>query len=296
MRLAITGAAGFVGRAVAKHLSELNFVGSVRLVDREIPFSTEFESMELNLADTGAVDRVLDGVDRVLHLAALPGGAAQSDPALSRKVNLDVSLDLLNSLHGRRLIYASSIAVFGDSFPAAVDDDSIDNPTSVYGTHKRMVELAFADAVRRQAATGVALRLPGIVARPSSAEGFGSAFLSDVFHAVRGGQSYTVPTEPEAVSWLMSVKTCAANLVHALLSDFSEAEAITLPALPVSMENLVRSAARHGDSSKINFQKNLDIQKIFASHPPLATPRANALNFVSDLTLDALVDNGFADA
>jgi len=296
MRLAITGAAGFVGRAVAKHLSDLDFAGSVRLIDREISFPTGFEPMELDLADTGAVDRVLDCVDRVLHLAALPGGAAQSDPALSQKVNLDVSLDFLSRMQGRRLIYASSIAVFGDQFPAAVDDNTAVHPTSVYGTHKRMVELAFADAVRRQAATGVALRLPGIVARPSSAEGFGSAFLSDVFHAVRGSHPYTVPTEPEAVSWLMSVKTCAANLVHALLSDFSEAEAITLPALPVSMENLVRSAARYGDSSKVYYQKNTNIQKIFASHPPLETTRADSLGFVSDLTLDALVDNGFADA
>ncbi|MFK7841660.1 MAG: hypothetical protein AB8B54_05290, partial [Sphingorhabdus sp.] len=83
---------------------------------------------------------------------------------------------------------------------------------------------------------------------------------------------------------------------HALLSDFSEAEAITLPALPVSMENLVRSAARYGDSSNVGFQKNAEIQKIFASHPPLSTPRADSLGFFSDLTLDALVDNGFADA
>ncbi|ATW04718.1 NAD-dependent epimerase/dehydratase family protein [Sphingorhabdus sp. YGSMI21] len=294
MRLAITGAGGFVGRAVARHLSETRFDGSVRLIDREISDHPEFETVALDLAAPGALEDALDGVDRALHLAALPGGAAQDDPALSRRINLDLSLDLIGMMNGRRLVYASSIAVFGDSFPATVDDDTVPHPSSVYGTHKRMVELAFADAVRREAMTGTALRLSGIVARPGSAEGFGSAFLSDVFHVVRDGEDYQVPVSRTATSWLMSAKICAANLVHALLSDFTEAEPIMLPATRVSMEDLVASAARYGDGSKISFQRDNHIQRLFASHPPLTTDRAASLGYKSDGTLDELVDNVFA--
>ena len=296
MRLAITGAGGFVGRAVARHLSDMQFDGTVRLIDREISGHSDFESVKLDLADPGALDGALEGVDRVLHLAALPGGAAQADPALSQKINLDLSLNLLERMDGRRLVYASSIAVFGDSFPTAVDDETVVHPASVYGTHKRMVELAFADAVRRQAVTGAALRLSGIVARPSLAEGFGSAFLSDVFHAVRGGEACTLPVSPDATSWLMSVKTCAKALVHALLSDFTEPDPIMLPAVRAPMQVLVKSAARYGDSSKISFKRDDTIQRLFASHPSLTTHKAASLGFTGDLTLDGLVDNVFAYA
>ena len=296
MRLAITGAGGFVGRAVASHLSDMQFSGEVRLIDREISDHSEFECLEIDLLDPDTLDLALDGVDRVLHLAALPGGAAQAHPARSRQINLDLSLNLLDHLDGRRLVYASSIAVFGDQFPPVVDDDTAPHPTSVYGTHKRMVELAFADAVRRQLASGVALRLPGIVARPGSAEGFGSAFLSDIFHAVRGGDAYTLPVSRDATSWLMSASVCAGSLVHALVSDFTDADPIMLPAVRVSMGELVTSAGRHGDSSKISFQQDDAIQRLFASHPPLTTPNAASLGFASDVNLDGLVDNVFAFA
>lgn len=296
MRLAITGAGGFVGRAVVNHLNDMQFDGSVRLIDRKILRHSTFETVELDLTDSSAMESALDGVDRVLHLAALPGGAAQTDPELSRQVNLDLSLDLLSMMNGRRLIYASSIAVFGNSFPAAVDDHTVVHPASVYGTHKRMVELAFADAVRRQALAGAALRLPGIVARPGSAEGFGSAFLSDVFHAVGSGESYTLPVSGDATSWLMSVKICAKALVHAMLSDFTEAEPIMLPAVQAPMLGLVQSAARYGDSSKIGFERDDMIQRLFASHPPLTTQKADSLGFGNDSNLDGLVDNVFAHA
>lgn len=296
MRLAVTGAAGFVGRAVAARLADSGIASSVKLIDKVIEPLPDFECLQIDLLDKDALTNGLKNVDSVLHLAALPGGAAEADPARSRRMNLDLPLDMIEQMDGRRLVCASSIAVFGDNFPAQVDDNISPVPTSVYGTHKRMVELGFADAVRRGRVTGASLRLPGIVARPKSAEGFGSAFLSDLFHAVRNGKALTLPVSQDATSWLMSVKLCADNLVYALVSDFTEAAAITLGAVRASIEDLIVSLARYGDSSRIDFERDSDTQRLFGSHPPLVAQRSRELGFRDDGNVDELVDMVMRDA
>lgn len=289
MKLAITGAAGFLGQSLVRHLRQVAFTGEVRLVDRAFATEQPFETLALDLTEPNSVQSALDGIDCVIHLAALPGGAAQRDPVASRRINLDLPLAMIESLAGRRIIYASSIAALGGAFPASVDDATVPQPDSVYGTHKRMVELAFADAIRRGAITGLALRLPGIVARPPAAEGFGSAFLSDVFHAAKEGLTYTLPVSSDATSWLMSAEICAANLLRAATLKESEAAAVNLPVLTVRMEQLLAELGRVSDVTRIEHQEDPPTRRAFGSYPPLVTRRAEALGFVSDNSLSSLV-------
>lgn len=296
MRLAITGAAGFVGQAVARHLMACRPDVALLLADRAFDLPQGAPVLTGDLADPAMIAALCaPDIDAVLHLAALPGGAAERDSRASRAINLDVPLALIEAMQGRRLVIAGSIGVFGGTLPADVDDATVPVPSSVYGTHKHMVELAFADAARRGAIKGMVVRLPGIVARPASAGGFGSAFLSDIFHAAKAGAAYTVPVLPDATSWLMAARTCAVNLANAVLCDASERHALTLPALRVRIGDLVAELARHGDVSRLTFGEDRVTRTTFGEYPPLTTSRADALGFHHDGSLAQLVETVFGD-
>ena len=290
MRLAITGAAGFVGRAVVEHLVAHHPAIDLLLADRDVGRLVGHETLAGDLRDPATIAALTDdSVDAVLHLAALPGDAAEQAAALSRAINLDVPLNLIERMAGRRIVIAGSIGVFGGPLPDPVNDKTVPRLVSVYGTHKRMVELGFADAVRRGVTTGMVLRLPGIVARPAAAGGFGSAFLSDIFHAARTGTRLTLPVAPDATSWLMSVECCATNLVAAALDPRSEADAITLPALRVPMDALLAELGANGDIAGIDHAENATTRAKFGSYPALLTPRAEALDFRHDGSVAELV-------
>jgi nucleoside-diphosphate-sugar epimerase len=290
LRLAVTGANGFIGRALAARLAELGLAGETLLVDRQ-PFSIPgFACVSHELAATTQSVDLLRGSEVVCHLAALPGAASETDPELSRQVNCDLPLNLIEAMQDRRLVIASSIAIYGSAFGSVVDDATPAQPTSVYGTHKRMVELAFADAVRRSSITGVAVRLPGIVPRPVVSTGFGSAFLSDVFHAVLGGRSYNVPVAPDATSWIVSARACARQLAHAMLGDFTAGEALLMPATRAKMQDLVAEIGRHGDSSRVSYTEQPALRRAFGSYPPMEPRRALELGFACPETLAELVE------
>lgn len=296
MLLAITGAAGFVGRAVVRRLAEQHPEVDLLLADRAVAGLDGHETLAGDLSEPAIIAALTaPRIDAVLHLAALPGGAAERDPEASRAINLDVPLALIEAMQGRRLVIAGSIAVFGGVLPDPVDDATVPTPTSVYGTHKRMVELAFADAVRRGAVSGFALRLPGIVARPAAAGGFGSAFLSDIFHTALAGTPLCVPVAADATSWLNSVRCCAANLVGAALGERTAEAAVTLPALRVTIGDLVAELAHHGDVSGIRFEEIPATRATFGSYPALHTQRADKLGFQHDGSLARLVETVLAD-
>lgn len=295
----VTGAGGFVGRVLAARMRQLDYPGTVRLVDRLAPpGGGHFESVAAELTDRTAMAAIVADADRVVHLAALPGGAAEADPAASRAINLDATLDLLAALpRGARLVCAGSIAVFGDPLPAEVDDATPPRPTSVYGTHKRMIELAVADARRRGAADALVLRLPGIVARPRGAGGFASAFMSDVVSAFAAGSAIALPVGPDATMWLMSARRCADNLLHALAIAPGDVAALTLPAVRLTMADLVAAlaAATGHPAALAHYRPDPRIEAAFGRLPPLATPAADGQGFAPDGGVAALVAHALAD-
>ena len=293
MRIVITGAGGFVGRALIRALGDTHDVVAVDSCLNGAP------GIEGDLGEPAILDRAFaGGCDAVVHLATVPGGAAERDPVLAKRVNLDAGMALIDvaAKAGKRprFIFASSIAIFGDPLPALVDDATPVAPRMIYGAHKAMIEQWIDTQTRRRAIAGLSLRLPGVVARPRGAAGMKSAFMSDLFHALKAGETIELPVSPEATMWLMSAAQVAANLVHALSID--EAGAVTLPAQHVTMAALVSAIVREtgADKALVTYRPDAEVESGFGRQPSLSTPRAEALGFGNDADIEALVASALA--
>ena len=172
MTIIVTGAGGFVGRALVRHLLAAGYaVVGVDTAAGGIPAGARVVAGDLGDPAVRAA-ALRDGCEALIHLATVPGGAAEADPAESRRINIDAMYDLLLEAGARgrrpRVVFASSIAVLGDPLPAYVDDATPLAPRLIYGGHKAMMEQAVAMFSHRGLIDGVSLRLPGILARISS--------------------------------------------------------------------------------------------------------------------------------
>ena len=206
MRILVTGAAGFLGRALLRTLASRSPEDQITALDIAPPLNAaatgRISWLSGALDDRDTMERAgLKDFDIVYHLASVPGALAEREPALGRRVNLDATLDLFDRLAacGRRprVVYASSVAVYGDMDGRPIGVDSPARPTSTYGAHKRMAEIALLDHSRRGELSGIALRLPGLIARPGKSAGFGSAFMSELPRAYAAGKAYDCPVSPE---------------------------------------------------------------------------------------------------
>ena len=168
----VTGAQGFVGRALVARLLRDGLGGQAlqRLTLVDIGFDAPATDPRV-VQVAGSIAAVptrraayATPVDAVFHLASLPGGAAEKDYALGRAINLDATLGLLEDLRGHarppRFVFASTVAVYGESLPAVVDENTLPAPALSYGAHKLVGELLVADATRLGWVQGCSLRLP----------------------------------------------------------------------------------------------------------------------------------------
>ncbi len=299
MRVIVTGAAGFLGRQVVARLTARHDVVRTDLVPCPAP-----EAIIGDLADPETLARLFaTPADAVVHLATLPGGACEADPQRGWRINVDATQALAAAAvrHGvRRFVYASSIAVFSDVAERDhVDDATPLRPAMLYGGHKAMIEAWLATLKRRGDLDPIALRLPGLVARPGDGAGLKSAFLSNLFLAARDRQPIALPISATATSWLMSVRCAAENIIHALErggGDEPDGAAITLPALRVGMVELVEGLTRQtGHAVQVAYAPEPAIEHAFGSYPPLSTPTADALGFVHDGDIDRLVAHALED-
>lgn len=288
-RIIITGAGGFVGRSL---IAALGPAHDIVAVDSRL---SEIDGIEGDIADPEILARAFAmGCDAVVHLATVPGGAAELNPALAKQVNVDASMALVETARASgtcpTFIFASSIAVFGDPLPSHVDDETQVSPKMLYGAHKAMMEQWIAAQARRGAIGGISLRLPGIVARPRTDSGMKSAFMSDIFHALKAGEAFIAPVSPEATMWLMSADCIAQNIIHALLLGKS-AQTLTLPALRVRFADLVEEVALQtgSDAGRVSYSPDAALEAAFGKQPPLTTHNADSLGFRHDGSLSALV-------
>jgi D-erythronate 2-dehydrogenase len=302
MRVVVTGAAGFVGRALVAALARDHEVIALDRNCKELE-GPGIQAVEGDFGHPKVLARAFSrGCDAVAHLATIPGGAAEQDPREAFRVNVTATAELVEAARssgGIRFVFASSIAVLGDPLPPLVEDATPLRPRMVYGAHKAMVEQWLATMSRRGALEALSLRLPGIVARPLAPSGMKSAFISNLFHAARAKEPFVCPVSAGATMWLMSRARAVDNFVHGLMMPFGEVGdpyAVTLPAVRVSMAELAGEVARQAgaDPSFVRYERDPMLEAGFGRQPPLVTPAAGQLGFANDGSLEALVGAALA--
>ena len=310
MNIVVTGAAGFLGRILTRRLCAAWPQPAHRLILIDLARADDPQDSRVvwvtgDFGRAAGLDAALAESDVIIHLAAIPGGAAEQDYALAKRVNLDQTLELIEKAAAgsrrTRFIYASTIAVFGEPLPGRIDDETPPRPTLTYGAHKLMIEIALENLTRLGRLEALALRFPGLLARPAGGSGMRSAFMSELFHACAAARPFTVPTGRAATVWAMSASQAADNLIHAAQMAAPQKgtrRAFTLPALRMTTGDLAAAVARvtRCDPGLISFEPDAALEAQFGRLPPLAAPYAEALGFSCDRNLDELVVRALADA
>src|SRR6185503_15191029 len=216
MKILITGGGGFLGFRLARTLLARGTLGGkaisgITLLDGAFPPGAE--NLQKVRAVTGDVsdEKTIAGAcgpdtEAVFHLAAVVSGAAEADFDLGMRVNLQGTRGLLEQMRKcqkpPRVVFTSSVAAFGGELPAVLDDSTIANPQTSYGTQKVIGEYLLADYTRKGFLDGRSLRLPTIVVRAGKPNAAASSFASGVIREPLNGVVSECPVAPETGVWL----------------------------------------------------------------------------------------------
>jgi nucleoside-diphosphate-sugar epimerase len=312
VRVVITGGCGFLGRRVALRLLERLEVDELVLFDNAPSALPLPEDRRLKLVTGDIADRetvrgvVAPGTNSVFHLAAVVSGEAEADTDLGYRVNLDGARAVLEACRALgtcpRLVFASSLAVYGGALPPAVGDDTALTPETSYGTQKAIGELLVNDYSRKGFVDGRAVRLPTVVVRPGRPNRAASTFASSIVREPLSGREAVCPVSPDTVMALASPRRVVDALLRAHdlpAADFATSRSLQLPGFSVAVGEMAAAVRRAGGEqayTRIRWEPDPLIQRIVSGWPQaLAAPRAAALGFTADNGIDEVVQSFIED-
>jgi nucleoside-diphosphate-sugar epimerase len=294
VRTLVIGAAGMIGRKLAARLP-----GDGRLVD--VVGAPEVEVADL--AESGvAAALVADRPELIFHLAAVVSGEAEADFDKGYRVNLDGIRLLLEAIrhvgdgYRPRLVFTSSIAVFGEPFPDAIGDEFLAAPLTSYGTQKAIGELLLADYSRRGFVDGIGIRLPTICVRPGAPNRAASGFFSSIIREPLRGEEAVLPVPDDVRHWFASPRAAVGFLLHAAELDtqlLGNRRSLTMPGLSATVAEEIEALRRvAGDEAVRLIRREPDeaIMRIVAGWPRnFDARRALELGFRAEASFEEIV-------
>jgi nucleoside-diphosphate-sugar epimerase len=301
MKAIVTGGLGFVGRALTRYLTAAG-IETVQL--DSAPGDKGPGVVGGDIADRALVTALLEPGDTVFHLAGIRGAEGEKNFELALSINLDGSrslLDACRSVGGIRLVFASTLAVFGGAaMPDVVDDATRPNPQTTYGTTKAAVELLVNDYGRRGFVDARAGRLATVLVRPDAPAHAASGFASAVIREALAGRDYVLPVPLETRLPVIGVRTaveCLARLAELPAEALGDDRVINLPSLSISVGELVEAVRAAGATVTIGVERDPWVEKLVGTWPRAArSARALALRLPQDGSLDSIVRSYVEDA
>ncbi len=320
MKVLIAGGAGFLGARLARRLLSKGTLRGADGRDEEIEQITLLDVaaprhvsdgrvrvLTGSIADPGVVAAAVeDDTGSIFHLAAIVSGQAEADFDLGMQINFDATRLILERARRNgnrpRVVFTSSVAVFGPPLPPVVQDDTAAVPQSSYGAQKLMCEMLVHDYSRKGFVDGRALRMPTISVRPGAPNKAASGFASGIVREPLAGVEAVSPVPPETVMWLMSPGKAIENLVHGHELDAERLGAsriVNMPGLSVTVRDMVAALERVAGpevSRRIRWERDPAVMRIVSSWPgQFATPRAQALGFDADRSFEDVIRAYIAD-
>lgn len=312
MKILILGAAGMVGRKLAQALLETGQFGDrdVRELVLFDVFPSDLQgndrtSVEIrtgDISDPATVEAlVAPRPDVIYHLAAIVSGEAEADFDKGYRINLDGTRLLFEAIRSQpdyhpRVVYASSIAVFGAPFAEPISDDYVTAPMTSYGTQKLVGELLLNDYSRRGIFDGIGIRLPTVVVRPGKPNKAASGFFSGIIREPLAGLEAVLPVDDDVRHWVASPAAATGFLLHAGTMDLAPLGArrcLSMPGLSVTVGEMIealREVAGDEVANRIRREPDPTIRSIVAGWPrDFAPDRALAAGFTADASFQDII-------
>jgi D-erythronate 2-dehydrogenase len=312
MHILITGAAGMVGRKLTERLVEKGLNGKaidrLTLVDVVKPTApagfrgkVDARALDISADDTGR-KLVAGRPDVIFHLAAVVSGEAEVDFEKGYRINLVGMHYLLEAIrcagggYHPKLVFTSSIAVFGAPFPSEIYDEFHHTPLTSYGTQKGICELLLADYTRKGFLDGVGIRLPTICVRPGTPNKAASGFFSNIIREPLSGKEAVLPVQESVMHWHASPRSAVGFLMHAASLTRETLGArinLTMPGVACTVGEQIaalRSVAGEDVVARIRREPDAAIMKIVSGWPTrFDAKRARALGFTVEDTFEEII-------
>ena len=297
MRILVIGAAGMIGRKLVQRLAR-DKAGELILHD-VVPF--EGASAVSDLSAPGEAGKlVASRPELIFHLAAVVSGEAEADFDKGYRVNLEGTQRLFEAVRKEnyrpRLVFTSSIAVFGAPFPEAIGDEFLSAPLTSYGTQKAIGELLLSDYSRRGFIDGIGLRLPTICVRPGKPNKAASGFFSGIIREPLAGQEAVLPVPETVRHWFASPRAAIGFLLHASRMNTEQLGTrrnLSLPGVSATVAEQIdalRKVAGEKVAQRIRREPDPAIVRIVEGWPRnFDAKRAAALGFRADASFEEII-------
>ncbi|MBZ0260851.1 MAG: SDR family oxidoreductase [Hyphomicrobiales bacterium] len=264
MHILVIGAGGMLGAKLLARLGKEGKLGGkaitrVTRYDAVIPPAPPasdypVETFVGDLSAAGEPEKLIAGKpDVIFHLAAIVSGEAEKDFEKGYRINLDATRILFEVIrkagggYKPKVIFTSSIAVFGAPFPEAIGDEFFTTPLTSYGTQKAIDELLLNDYSRRGFFDGVALRMPTVCIRPGKPNLAASGFFSNIIREPLAGMEAVLPVSDTVRHWHASPRAAVLFLIQAATMDtqkLGNRRTLTLPGLSCTVAEQIEALRR----------------------------------------------------